>query len=79
MNEKIIKAEQDVGSNPTISTMKVGDLARYYELSDNPKNGKIALIINKVGTSRNYYKIWIDGEFDWVEEKYLYEIYNYEN
>ena len=76
MSERIVEAEQDVGSSPTISIVKAGDLARYFELSENPKNGKLALIITKIGNSKSnfYYKILIEGEFDWVADKYLYKL-----
>jgi hypothetical protein len=81
VNERIVEAEQDVGSTPTISTVKVGELVRYCELSENPRNGKLALIISKIGGpvpvngyNYFYYKILIDGELDWVAGQYLYKL-----
>jgi hypothetical protein len=70
-----------VGSTPTISTVEAGELVRYCELSENPRNGKLALIIKKIGNTGEengynyfYYKILIDGEFDWVAGQYLYKL-----
>ena len=66
--------------------MRVGQLVRYFEYPPDHKwNGKLAVIIERQGTHReykegdyrsdwNYYRILIEGQVELVNGKYLFEV-----
>ena len=76
MNERIVEAEQDVGSIPTISIMKKGALARYFSGAyEDPNNGKLVLVLEY--QRGHICKVLIEELIVWVQADDLYYI-NYE-
>jgi len=63
--------------------VKVGNLVRYFEYPGNPLNGKLALIVEVIGRTRNsplhttykfYCKVYIDGRILLVDRESLWTL-----
>ena len=63
--------------------MKVGSLVRYFQYPGDSLNGKLALIVEAIGKTRNsphhtaskfYYKVYIDGRMLLIDRESLWAL-----